>query len=93
MNRHTRRAHAKKGDRFVAHCKACPDGSLPFEDGKEPCCEIVVITRHGEKELGICRGCPCAAGKCDSCHETGHHWLGCPLVGLPAMPTREGTIQ
>ena len=86
MNRAARRARKNtEPDRFVAHCNGCPSGSVAPEPGAEgePCCEIVVIRRAGRECLGICRGCPCAAGKCDRCGETGVHWIGCPVVGLP----------
>lgn len=86
MNRADRRAQRRKEpDRFIAHCNGCPSGSIVREAGEEgdPCCEIVVISRFGKKCLGICQGCACAAGKCDRCGETGLHWIGCPIVGLP----------
>ena len=83
MNRADRRRAAKEGQRFLAHCNACPAGSAKSETVTEPCCEVVVIDRHGRKKLGICRGCDCSKGKCDVCGETGVHWLGCSVVGLP----------
>jgi hypothetical protein len=85
MNRAHRRATAKTGDRFVAHCNACPEGSpeVTPDPGDAPACVVVTIRRHGRAELGICRGCACALGTCDACGMTGEHWLGCPIVGLP----------
>lgn len=81
MNRHERRAKAAKGDRYVADCAMCET---------KPC-EIHVLgvraIYEGDvtapKDLGICKGCPCANGTCDTCGETGMHWLGCAAVGLP----------
>lgn len=70
MNRRERRRAAKQ--RFVAKCRMCDADT----------CVLHVITRRGEKDLGICKGCPCSVGLCDSCGETGQHWLGCPAVGI-----------
>ncbi len=84
MNRRERRAmEAKTGDRFVAKCQGCT----------RPSCVVHVIMRHGEKDLGICKGCPCSSGKCDACGFTGMHWLGCPVVGLPEAPPAGATLQ
>lgn len=74
MNRHERRAAKKQ--RFVAKCKLCDTET----------CVLHVIERYGKEDLGICKGCPCSAGKCDACGETGQHWLGCSAVGLPPFP-------
>jgi hypothetical protein len=76
MNRAQRRAMRSK--RYVAKCAMCEAES----------CVIHVqafraVDPTGPKDLGICKGCPCAVGKCDACGETGEHWLGCRLVGLP----------
>lgn len=87
MNRAARR-RAAKADRFVAHCNACPNGSLPSKVGDEPCCLVVTIDRNGLRELGVCQGCDCSKGKCDACGMTGVHWLGCSVVGLPAIPKK-----
>lgn len=85
MNRHQRRAALAGGPgggkRFVAKCQMCAAKT----------CVIHVLMRHGQKDLGICKGCPCAAGKCDACGETGQHWLGCTSVGVPEQPS--GTVQ
>lgn len=85
MNRRERRA-AKT--RFIASCAMCDAET----------CVIHVLGRRAiyaddpsaPDDLGICRGCPCSAGMCDSCGETGQHWLGCTAVGLPSMPEEKG---
>lgn len=79
MNRQQRRA--MKGGRFVAKCAAC----------EADACAVHVLDRReiyrddptAPRDLGICKGCPCAAGRCDACGEVGGHWLGCTIVGLP----------
>lgn len=83
MNRRERRAKnaRARGQRFVAKCKMC------FAEA----CEIHVLKRRAiyaddptaPEDLGICEDCECSRGKCDSCGETGRHWLGCKAVGLP----------
>jgi len=78
MNRRQRRASK---DRFVAKCQACATDH----------CVVHTFMRHGEKDLGICKGCPCAVGTCDACGCTGEHWLGCSVVGIPEAPA-EGTV-
>jgi hypothetical protein len=88
MNRADRRRAAKGGDRFVAHCNGCPNGSLPVKPGKDPCCLVTVIERNGIRDLGVCQGCDCSKGKCDACGMTGVHWLGCSVVGLEAIPDK-----
>lgn len=86
MNRRDRRSAKKKEEeehRFFAACAMCTSlgHSQHTMEGKGVC-QIHIVERNG-KELGICRGCPCAKGTCDSCHMTGEHWLGCSAVGLP----------
>lgn len=84
MNRQQRRAFQKK--RFVAKCAACETDS----------CRIHVLGVRAiyagdptaPEDLGICKGCPCATGRCDACGETDQHWLGCSRVGLPEAPER-----
>jgi hypothetical protein len=65
-----------KPDRYVAKCLAC----------EADACPVHVIERLGQKDLGICKGCPCAEGVCVSCGRVGEHWLGCAVVGLPEGP-------
>ncbi len=79
MNRHERRAHASRTKRFVAKCAMCESET----------CRIHVMQRLGKEDLGICKGCPCSKGACDSCGFTGEHWLGCRAVGLPPLPSKE----
>ena len=82
MNRHERRAQAK--NRLVAKCDGCVADA----------CECYVLRPRAiyvgdptaPEDIGICKGCPCSTGLCDSCGETGGHWLGCPRVGLAEMP-------
>lgn len=88
MNRQERRAKAKQ--RFVAACAMCDAET----------CAIHALGRRAIYEddptaptdLGICKGCPCASGMCDSCGETGQHWLGCSAVGLPEAPSPSGSV-
>lgn len=82
MNRKQRRAN--KGKTFVAKCAMCETEH----------CVIHVLDRRAiyaddptaPQDMGICKDCPCSAGKCDRCGETEGHWLGCELVGLPPPP-------
>lgn len=84
MNRKQRRA--ARGQRFVATCAMCETET----------CVIHVLRRReiyrddptAPEDLGICKGCPCSAGKCDACGEVDGHWLGCKLVGLPDFPEK-----
>ena len=93
MNRHQRRAQssrgplgAKPGQRFSAKCNMCDADA----------CEVHVLKRRAvyaddptaPEDLGICKGCPCSPGMCDSCGEVEGHWLGCKAVGLPSGPTK-----
>lgn len=88
MNRHERRARAKK--RFVAKCQAC----------EAETCVVHVLKRRAiytddptaPEDLGICKGCPCSTGRCDSCGETEGHWLGCKLVGMPEGPAPKSGV-
>lgn len=90
MNRHQRRAKAAVGDRVMAKCAMCDADA----------CEVHVVERRAiyaddptaPQDLGICKGCPCSVGTCDSCGETDGHWLGCRAVGLPEGPM-EGAVQ
>lgn len=90
MNRQQRRAIASGKQRFVATCAMCDAET----------CVIHVLGRRAKyaddpmapDDLGICKGCPCAASTCDSCGETGQHWLGCKAVGLPEGAP-EGAVQ
>ena len=89
MNRQQRRA--SKGKRFVAKCNGC--------DAEH--CDVHVLDAraiyaddpNAPEELGICKGCPCAVGMCDACGETGGHWLGCSIVGLPEGPSTQAVLQ
>jgi len=83
VNRQQRRAQAARGEHFVASCAMCESEH----------CDIHVVRRFGKKDLGICKGCPCAAGTCDSCGHTGEHWLGCSAVGLPEGPAAGAVMQ
>jgi len=91
VNRHQRRAQKAQKQRFVAKCAMCETEH----------CEVHVLKVRAiylgdpkaPTDLGICKGCPCAAGKCDSCGETGQHWLGCSAVGLPEGPAAGAVIQ
>lgn len=93
MNRHARRAKEKQmaGKRYVAKCAMCTAAT----------CTIHVLERRAiyaddptaPKDLGICEGCPCALGLCDTCGETGRHWLGCRAVGLQEKPEKGIMIQ
>ena len=66
--------------RFMAKCAVCA----------EEACVIHVIQRRGEKDMGICKGCPCTSTyACVWCERTGEHWLGCPIVGLPVSNAKE----
>lgn len=82
MNRQQRRASEAQGKRFVAKCLMCTADT----------CHVHVTIRFGERDLGICKGCPCAAERCAFCHRIGEHWLGCPAVGIPSE-NRDRVLQ
>jgi hypothetical protein len=83
MNRHERRATAK--NRVMAKCNACEADACEVHVLKPRA--IYVGDATAPDDLGICKGCPCSAGVCDSCGETEGHWLGCTRVGLPESHT------
>lgn len=67
--------------RFVAKCRMCEtDSCVVHVLGKR---EMYKNDPKAPQDLGICKGCPCSNGKCDACGETGQHWLGCSMVGIP----------
>jgi hypothetical protein len=77
--------------RFVASCKMCETET----------CELHVLRPRAVNvgdptapdDIGICKGCPCSVGKCDSCGETGGHWLGCDLVGMPTKEEHDASVR
>ena len=84
MNRHQRRARAKQ--RFVAKCQGCEAEACVLHTLKRRA--IYEDDPTAPEDLGICKGCPCSAGVCDSCGEREGHWLGCSVVGLPENHAR-----